>query len=169
MLDHFNSSEFEMEFRMDEQFNPVGKDDHYFIRGFIDRIDILEDEIRIVDYKSKKMNSMIDKKKVEQMKELKDMQLALYILFARREYGDKKIESYLQTFKSKYEHAEFAKAATFDVGKADEYVHYNDEFEQSLIAKIQEIKNSIIKGDFHYDDSDEDQCKWCEFKLMCNI
>jgi len=167
MLDHFNSSEFEMEFRMDEQFNPVSKDDSYFIRGFIDRIDILEDEIRIVDYKSKKMDSKIDKKKVEQMKELKDMQLALYILFSRREYGDKKIESYLQTFKSKYEHVEFAKAATFEVGKEDEYMLYDDRFEQNLIAKIQEIKNSIIEGDFHYDDSDDNQCKWCEFKLMC--
>jgi len=169
MLDHFNSSEFEMEFRMDEQFNPVGEDDRYFIRGFIDRIDILEDEIRIVDYKSKKMDSKIDKKKVEQMKELKDMQLALYILFARRQYGDKKIESYLQTFKTKNEHAEFAKAATFDVGKEDEYVLYDDAFEQRLIAKIEEIKNSIIEGDFHYDDGDEDQCKWCEFGLMCNL
>jgi anti-sigma28 factor (negative regulator of flagellin synthesis) len=113
------------------------------------------------------MDSKIDKKKVEQMKELKDMQLALYILFARRKYGDKKIESCLQTFKTKYEYAEFAKAATFEVGKEDEYMLYDDEFEQSLIAKIEEIKNSISEGDFHYDDSDEDQCKWCEFGLMC--
>ena len=111
------------------------------MRGVIDRIDILEDEIRIVDYKSKKMNSKIDKKKLEEMEALKDMQLALYILFARRQYGEKKVESYLQTFKSKYEHAEFAKTATFEVAK---------------------------EGDFHYDDSDEDQCKWCEFSLMCN-
>jgi len=169
MLDHFNSSEFEMEFRMDEQFNPVGKDDHYFIRGVIDRIDILEDEIRIVDYKSKKMNSMIDKKKVEQMKELKDMQLALYILFARREYGDKKIESYLQTFKSQYEHVEFAKAATFEVGKEDEFMLYNDVFEERFIIRMDEIKGSIEKGDFRYNDGDEDYCKWCEFGLMCKI
>jgi len=167
MLDHFRSSEFEMEFRLDENFNPVDDKSRYFIRGFIDRIDILEDEIRIVDYKSKKMDSKIDKKKLEQMKELKDMQLALYILFARRQYGDKKIESYLQTFKSKYEHAEFAKAATFEVGKADEFVLYDDAFEKSLIGKIDEIKSSIEDGDFHYDDGDEDHCKWCEFALMC--
>jgi len=167
MLDYFRSSEFEMEFRMDENFNPVSNDSHYFMRGFIDRIDILEDEIRIVDYKSKKMNSRIDKKKLEEMEELKDMQLALYILFARRQYGDKKVESYLQTFKTKYGSAEFAKAATFEVAKEGAYVHYDDVFEQSLITKIAEIKNSIEQGDFHYDDSDEDQCKWCEFKLMC--
>ena len=49
------------------------------------------------------------------------------------------------------------------------HIFYDDEFKQSLIAKIEEIKNSIIEGDFYYDDSDEDQCKWCEFGLMCNI
>ena len=167
MLDHFNSSEFELWFGMDEQFNPIDDVKKGFIKGVIDRIDILENEIRIVDYKSKKMDSKIDKKKVEQMKELKDIQLALYILFARRQYGDKKIESYLQTFKTKNEHAEFAKATTFEMEKDDEYVLYDDAFEQSLIAKIEEIKNAIEEGDFHYDDGDEDQCKWCEFRLMC--
>jgi len=113
------------------------------------------------------MNSKIDKKKLEQMEALKDMQLALYILFARRQYGDKKIESYLQTFKTKYTHVEFAKTATFEVAKEGEYLHYDEVFEESLIAKIAEIKALIEEGDFHYDDGDEEYCKWCEFRLMC--
>jgi len=167
-LDGFKSSEFEMEFRMDENFDPVSNDSPYFMRGFIDRIDILEDEIRIVDYKSKKMDKKVDKEKLVQMQELQDMQLTLYILYAKREYGTEKIESYLQTFKSKYGSSEFAKAATYEVGKEDEYVYYDEAFEESLITKIAKIKSSIETGDFHYDDSDEDQCKWCEFKLMCN-
>ncbi len=166
-LDHFRSSEFEMEFRLDEALKPIDDESRYFIKGYIDRIDILKDEIRIVDYKSKKMDTKIDKKKIEQMKALKDMQLALYILFARRRYGDKKVESHLQTFKSKYGHAEFAKAATYEVAKEGEYIHYDDDYEQELITKIAEIRSAIEAGDFLYDDSDEDQCKWCEFALMC--
>ncbi len=166
-LDHFRSSEFEMEFRLDEALEPIEDESRYFIKGYIDRIDILDEEIRIVDYKSKKMDTKIDKKKIAQMEVLKDMQLALYILFARRKYGDKRVESYLQTFKSKYGHAEFAKAATFEVAKEGEYIYYDDDFEKSLIDKIAEIRSAIESGDFHYDDSDEDQCKWCEFALMC--
>jgi len=166
-LDHFRSSEFELEFLLDEQFDPVEEGAPYFIKGFIDRIDIFEDEIQIVDYKSKKMDTYIDKQKTQQMRELKDMQLALYILFAKRKYGDKKIISYLQSFKSKYEHSEFATAATYEAGKESDFILYDDDFEKALISRIGEIKNSIEKGDFHYDDSNEEHCRWCEFGLMC--
>ena len=156
-----------MEFRLDKDFNLVANDQAYFIKGYIDRVDIKADEIRIVDYKSKKASGL-DKAKLEQMLELKDMQLALYILYARRAFGDKNIESYLQTFKSEKLHAEFAKAATYEVGKEGEYLHYDEEFEKSLIARIEAIKTSMAQGDFHYDDSDENHCEWCEFKIMCN-
>ena len=166
-INGFRNSEFEMEFRLDKDFNLVANDQAYFIKGYIDRVDIKADEIRIVDYKSKKASGL-DKAKLEQMLELKDMQLALYILYARRAFGDKNIESYLQTFKSEKLHAEFAKAATYEVGKEGEYLHYDEEFEKSLIARIEAIKTSMAQGDFHYDDSDENHCEWCEFKIMCN-
>jgi RecB family exonuclease len=165
-INGFRDSEFEMEFRLDRSFNAIGKDQPYFIKGYIDRIDIKDDEIRIVDYKSKKANG-IDKAKLAQMTELKDMQLALYILYARRAFGDKKIESYLQTFKSGNVHAEFAKAATYEVGKEGEYLHYDEAFEQSLIDKIEAIKTSMAHGDFHYDDSDKKHCEYCDFAVMC--
>jgi len=165
-INGFRDSEFEMEFRLNRSFNAVGNDQPYFIKGYIDRIDIKDDEIRIVDYKSKKASG-IDKAKLTQMMELKDMQLALYILYARRAYGDKKIESYLQTFKSGNVHAQFARAATFEVGKEGEYLHYDEAFEQSLIDKIEAIKTSMAHGDFHYDDSDSKHCEYCDFAVMC--
>jgi RecB family exonuclease len=155
-----------MEFRLDRSFNAIGNDESYFIKGYIDRIDIKEDDIRIVDYKSKKANG-IDKAKLTQMTELKDMQLALYVLYARRAFGDKKIESYLQTFKSANIHTEFAKAATYEIGKEDEYLHYDEAFEQSLIARIEAIKTSMSDGDFHYDDSDKKHCEYCDFAVIC--
>jgi ATP-dependent helicase/DNAse subunit B len=165
-INGFRDSEFEMEFRLDRSFKAIGNDQPYFIKGYIDRIDIKNDEIRIVDYKSKKASG-IDKAKLTQMTELKDMQLALYILYARRAFGDKKIESYLQTFKSGNIHAEFAKAATYEVGKEGEYLHYDEAFEQSLIDKIEAIKTSMAHGNFHYDDSDAKHCEYCDFAVMC--
>lgn len=166
-IGNFKNSEFEKEFRLDHDFNPVDDTKTYFIKGFIDRFDTLGDEIRIVDYKSKKVSSKIDKTKLAQMQELKDMQLGLYILYARRIHGDTKIESYLQSFKTDYIHAEFAKAATYAVGKEGEYLHYDEAFEQSLIQRIMAIKASMADGDFHYDDSDEKQCEYCDFSMMC--
>jgi RecB family exonuclease len=166
-INGFRDSEFEMEFRLDNDFNVVENDKLYFIKGFIDRIDIKNDEIRIVDYKSKKVDAKIDKEKLQQMRDLKDMQLSLYILYAKRAFGDKRIESYLQTFKSKYGHAEFVKAATYEMAKEGEYLHYDEAFESSLIERIKTIKASIEEGDFHYDDSDEKYCKYCDFTLMC--
>jgi ATP-dependent exoDNAse (exonuclease V) beta subunit len=165
-INGFRDSKFEMEFRLDRSFNAIGNDESYFIKGYIDRIDIKEDDIRIVDYKSKKASG-IDKAKLTQMTELKDMQLALYVLYARRAFGDKKIESYLQTFKSGNIHAEFAKAATYEVGKEGEYLHYDEAFEQSLIDRIEAIKVSMAHGDFHYDDSDKKHCEYCDFAVMC--
>lgn len=166
-INNFKTSEFEKEFRLDHDFNFVDETKPYFIKGFIDRFDTMGDEIRIVDYKSKKMTTKIDKTKLAQMQELKDMQLALYILYARRIHGDTKIESYLQTFKTDNIHAEFAKAATYSVGKDGEYLHYDEAFEQSLIQRIMVIKSSMADGDFHYDDSDEKQCEYCDFSVMC--
>jgi RecB family exonuclease len=166
LINGFRDSEFEMEFRLDRSFKAIGNDQPYFIKGYIDRIDIKDDEIRIVDYKSKKASG-IDKAKLAQMTELKDMQLALYILYARRAFGNKKIESYLQTFKSGNIHTQFAKAATYEIGKEGEYLHYDEAFEQSLIDKIEAIKTSMAHGDFHYDDSDKKHCEYCDFAVMC--
>lgn len=165
-INGFRESEFEMEFRLDEGFNAVANDQPYFIKGFIDRIDIRANEIRIVDYKSKKAKGL-DKAKLQQMSDLKDMQLALYILYARRAFGDKNIESYLQTFKSENIHAEFAKAATFEIDKEGAYLHYDEAFEQSLIERIAAIKVSMAEGDFHYEDSDKKHCEYCNFAVMC--
>ena len=166
-INNFKTSEFEKEFRLNHDFNPVGEEKPYFIKGVIDRFDIIGSEIRIIDYKSKKMKTKIDKTKLTQMEELKDMQLALYILYAKRLHSESKIESYMQTFKTDTVHAEFAKAATFSVGKEGEYLHYDEAYEQSLIQRIIEIKASMSGGDFHYDDSDKKHCEYCDFAVMC--
>ena len=164
LLDHFSSSEFEMFFGLDAAFNPTDDKQKHFIRGFIDRIDLHETRIRIVDYKSKKADS-IDTKKIEQMQTFKDMQLPLYTLFARRRYN-REVESVLHTFRSRHTHLEFAKAATFEQPAA--YLHYDDEYEDALITRIKAIKTSIESGDFRYDDSDETYCGWCGYALMCH-
>jgi ATP-dependent exoDNAse (exonuclease V) beta subunit len=60
-LDHFQKTEFEAEFLLDAELKPYERKDEkdygYFIRGFVDRLDVLDDRINIIDYKSKKIGS----------------------------------------------------------------------------------------------------------------
>ena len=60
-FNYFKNTEFEKEFALDSGLKPYklkDKDDkNYFIKGFIDRFDNLEESISIIDYKSKKIYS----------------------------------------------------------------------------------------------------------------
>lgn len=163
-LVHFSVSEFEMSFALDDTFAPTEEKSKHFIRGVIDRIDIHDEQIKIVDYKSKNTDK-IDKKKIEQMQTFKDMQLPLYMLYARRHY-QRHVESVLHTYASgKKVHVEYAKASTIDPD--EDILFYDDAYEAKLIERIGQIKAAIEAGDFVYDDSDAEYCRWCGYKTMC--
>ncbi|MGJ0310747.1 PD-(D/E)XK nuclease family protein [Aliarcobacter cryaerophilus] len=174
-LNYFINSEFEKEFALDinlQAYEIKDKDDkNYFIKGYIDRFDNLENQVNIVDYKSKKADGVLQDK-LEEIKNFKDFQLGLYSLFATQEY-QKDVDSYLLTFKSKNNHTMFARVSTNsdlipqNRGK-DTGVLFDEEYKNSFKANIFAIKEKIEQGDFRFDSSDDKYCGYCEIGFMCN-
>ena len=174
-LNYLINSEFEKEFALDSNLEPYKieneNDKNYFIRGYIDRFDNLENQVNIVDYKSKKADGVLQDK-LEEIKNFKDFQLGLYSLFATQEYK-KDVDSYLLTFKSKNNHTMFARVTTNNElipqnrGK-DTGVLFDEEYENSFKANIFAIKEKIEQGDFRFDSSDDKYCGYCEIGFMCN-
>jgi len=169
-FEYFQNSEFEKEFALDNELKPYtlkDKDDtEYFIRGFIDRFDNLENHMNIIDYKSKKMTSKIDKEKMEQIAELKDVQLALYLLYTSQEHKNKKYYASLLSFKGDRTYYYFANLANEENIKDTEY--YSDEYESKLKQVIFETKNNIENGKFSFNNSDKKSCEWCDIKYICH-
>lgn len=164
-FEYFQNTEFEKEFALDNDLKPYtlkNEDDkNYFIKGFIDRFDDLESNVNIIDYKSKKIGSKSGKHKETQEKidELKDVQLALYILYAKQAYQGKEYYSSMLSFKGD------SKAAHFGELVNDAY---NDEYEAKLKGIIFDTKESIENGAFWFENSDENACGWCDFRFICH-
>jgi len=161
-FNYFKDTQFEKEFALDSELKPYelkNKDDkNYFIKGFIDRFDNLENSINIVDYKSKKVKSK-DKAKQEEVDTQKDVQLALYILYASQHYPNKIYDSYLLSFKGNDKGVKFASLSNED--------KYNEEYENDLKQLIFDTKKNIENGEFGFDNSDEKMCGWCDVKNIC--
>jgi hypothetical protein len=156
-FDYFKNSEFEKEFALNSELKPYKlkdkNDKNYFIKGFIDRFDNLESHINIVDYKSKKVERK-DKGKQEDVETLKDIQLALYILYAKQEYQKDKFNAHLLSFKGNTSGIEFASLDDID--------------EEEVKQMIYKTKKSIEEGDFHFNNEDKQQCDWCDMKFVCH-
>ena len=164
-FDYFQNSEFEKAFALDDALKPYeikGDDDkNYFMRGFIDRFDDLGNKVNVIDYKSKKIGSKSGKHKETQKKidDLKDVQLALYILYAKQAYPGKVYYSSMLSFKGD------SKAAHFG-----ELVHeaFDEEYEAKLKGLIFDTKEGIENGEFGFDNSDEKACGWCDYRFICH-
>jgi len=140
-----------------------GEDDQgYFIRGFIDRLDNLEGRINVIDYKSKKISAKSGKHKETQEKVtgLKDVQLALYILYAKQQYPDKNYHAALLSFKGESRAAHFATLTSEE--------DYTDEYEARLKELVFDTKERIENGEFGFDNSDEKACGWCDYRFICH-
>lgn len=174
-LNYFINSEFEKEFALDinlQAYKIKDKNDkNYFIKGYIDRFDNLENQVNIVDYKSKKADGVLQDK-LEEIKNFKDFQLGLYSLFATQEYK-KDVDAHLLTFKTSNDYTKFARVTTNNElipqnrGK-DTGVLFDEEYENSFKANIFAIKEKIEQGDFRFDSSDDKYCGYCEIGFMCN-
>jgi hypothetical protein len=174
-FEYFKNSEFEKEFALDSNLKPYtleNKDDtNYFIKGYIDRFDNLSNQINIIDYKSKKVESKIHQETQDKINELKDIQLSLYVLYASQEYPASKYLASLASFKAdknpdrktgkkEYNFANLCKDAESEI--------YNSEFETNLKELIFATKDNIENGKFGFDNSDEKMCEWCDIKHLCN-
>ena len=163
-LGYFQHTEFEKEFLLDADLKPYersGEEDHgYFIRGFIDRLDDLPRRVNVIDYKSKKIGSTgKDKKTQKKIDELKDVQLALYMMYVRAQYPGKACYAALLSFKGERSAAHF--------GELDDE-KYDEAYEKRLKAIISETKEAIENGEFGFDNSDEEVCGWCDYRRICH-
>ena len=175
-LNYFINSEFEKEFSLDSELKPYKladeKDRNYFIKGYIDRFDNLENQVNIIDYKSKKANGVLQKKLIE-IKEFKDFQLGLYTLYSTQ-IEKKVVDSYLLTFNSDNTlFTKFARVSTQEelIPKyrvKDTGVFYDENYVNNLKANIFSIKEKIEQGNFKFDSNNEEYCGYCEISFICN-
>ena len=174
-LNYFINSEFEKEFALDSDLKPYKlvdeNDKNYFIKGYIDRFDNLQNQVNIIDYKSKKANGVLQDK-LEEIKNFKDFQLGLYTLYATQEYK-KEVDAYLLTFKTDNNYTKFARVTTNSElipqnrGK-DSGVCFDEEYKSAFKSNILSIKEKIEQGDFRFDSTDDTYCDYCEIGFMCN-
>ena len=174
-FNYFQDSEFEKEFALDSDLKPYtlkDKDDtNYFIKGYIDRFDNLSNQINIIDYKSKKIESKIHQETQDKIDELKDIQLSLYILYASQEYSNTKYLASLVSLKADKKPDKKTKKKEYNFAnlyKETESEIYNSEFEANIKKLIFTTKENIENGQFRFDNSDEKMCEWCDIKYICH-
>lgn len=165
-LNYFQDSKFEYKFALDKNLNAckVTSDD-IFIKGVIDRIDIFNSMVNVIDYKSKKMNANIDSEKMKEIQELKDVQLALYILYVKQQFTDKNYYASLLSFKGDKPYYHFANLSNENIKN---YELYSDEYEEKLKNLIFTTRDDIQNGKFGFKDSDDKVCGYCDFKNICH-
>jgi len=167
---YFQNSSFEKEFALDSDLKPYNlknkEDKNYFIKGFIDRFDELDAHINILDYKSKKMSAAIDKTKQEQVQNLQDVQLALYVLYASQQHEGKDCNAHLLSFKGNNPYYHFANLSTIEGEK--NIVHYSEAYNEELKKVVYTTKQNIETGNFTFNNSDETACRYCDIRLICH-
>ena len=112
------------------------------------------------------MSSNIDKTKQEQVETLKDVQLALYILYASQQHPDFQYKAHLLSFKGENPYYHFANLSTIEELK--DTAHYNSDYNEQLKKLIYETKDNIEAGHFVFNNADEKACGYCDIRLMCH-
>ncbi len=120
------------------------KIDNHLLKGQIDRIDIVDDEIEIIDYKTGQAKNKLDKEDKKQ--------LLIYQIAAQEVLK-------IHPSKLTYYYVDHAKKMSF-VPKQEEL----DEFKEKIGQKIEEMQNS----DFSPTPSVL-WCKYCDFKDICEF
>jgi CRISPR/Cas system-associated exonuclease Cas4 (RecB family) len=164
-FEEFKNSNPEEEFILDSEFNIVdlydkNRENKRFIKGYIDRLDNLTDEVNIIDYKSS-LNSYTKKDFEFDDNNLKNYQLGIYMLYSHKQYSNnKEHNSQLLAFKKQGKNE--ISTISLDSSK------YTFEYEDKLKRNIINIKNSINKGEFPFNNKDEKTCGYCSFKNICH-
>ena len=170
-FEYFQNSHAEEEFMLDSEFAPLDIEakskeekeridkEKRFLKGFIDRLDNLKNEVNIIDYKSSlssysRSDFLLDKENGE----LKNFQLGLYMLYAKQRYPNKQsYNAHLVSFKEQ---------KPMYIELKDE--KYTDEYEQKMKEQILQIQKKINGGIFAFDNSDEKVCEYCDFATLCH-
>ncbi len=142
------------------------------IKGQVDRVDVLGDTLRIVDYKTGKVtatevvfSSWDDVG--EKPSKAKAFQLLMYAyLYLKNnpKYLDRKVIAGDFSFKNLKEG--LLKVSTYD-GKKRNILFINKGVMGEVESQIANIINRILTEDF-VQTEDEYACKWCDYKAICN-
>ena len=112
------------------------------------------------------MSSNIDKAKQEQVETLKDVQLALYILYASQQHLEKEYKAHLLSFKGDNPYYHFANLSTIEDLK--DTVYFSEEYNEQLRKLIYDTKSNIEAGQFAFNNADEKACGYCDFRYLCH-
>lgn len=164
-IKNFKNSLTEELFCLDENLEIIDKCkenmENYFIKGFIDRIDIENNLIKVWDYK---FSDSISPKDIS---ELKNIQLPLYVYYARKKYK-KSVKAYLITFKKeakKFVKIKECNEEYIKKGRGIDWICYNNAYENKLKNLIFRVKENIENGEFKINEPD---CEYCPYVKICD-
>ena len=158
-FDGFKNSSAEELFILDSDFKPRTNENKRFIKGFIDRLDVLNNgEVNIIDYKSSVKSYNIKDFILDEDNHIKNVQLGIYMLYVKQKYKDKSYNAHLLSFKDDKPN---------DKIKIDDTI-CDVAYETMLKKQILQIKDNINSGKFNFNNSDEKVCEYCNFKYICH-
>ncbi len=150
------------------------------VKGLIDRVDMNDERIAVIDYKPTKIvDKSVREELIRKMLEYREFQLPVYALYSHEQLDtgkNKTIETFLLTFRDS-KACEFSKVLyrngvfTFmmETGgrNSTEEELVLDDFEVNMRKEIKKIVNNIKKGDFRLTPGEE-ACRWCNFITICH-
>jgi CRISPR/Cas system-associated exonuclease Cas4 (RecB family) len=136
-------------------------------RGFADRIDSIDGTIRVIDYKTGKVEDKELKfnnwpEVIEKSNQGKSFQLLMYAMLYRQNYGDTAVIPGIISLRHL---SKGLFGLSYPGGKDIVSSEAVDAFENELKSLIQEIFNPAIP---FTRTPDEDNCKNCDFRVVCN-
>ena len=144
-----------------------GKETQVKFRGFADRIDSIDGTTRVIDYKTGKVedkelkfNNWPDV--IEKSSQGKSFQLLMYAMLYRQNYGDTAVIPGIISLRHL---SKGLFGLSYPGGKDTISNEAIDAFENELRNLIQEIFNPDIP---FARTPDEDNCKNCDFRVVCN-
>ncbi len=138
------------------------------LKGFIDRIDLCNGNIRIVDYKTGKdsldfteVEALFDKEIKERRKAI--MQVLLYCKLYKEERGAAQpLQPAIYTIRKLFE--QFDSFVKYNRNPLLDYAQVEDSFNQNLTACLEQIFNI---NDAFKQTTNEEHCQYCDFKVLC--
>lgn len=162
-LEHFEKSE--QRFMLDENFTITTDKEAAIVKGFIDRIDVDQENkiLAVIDYKTGKYSKDKETRLIEEMVEFKQFQLPLYLLYASQAYADHTIDSYLLSLRDGKGTKAYAHMSTNE----DNGLLFDEDYTQGLKQRILQMKAAIEEGNFMMRPS-ENNCEYCPHELICH-
>ena len=161
-LEHFYESE--RYFMLDRNYEITTDKNRAHVKGFIDRIDMDDEEksVRVIDYKTGTYKKEKAQKLEKGMASYREFQLPLYLLYAQRAFSDFCLEAFLVSFRAgdgvrSYGH----------IGTSGEGLVFDEAYEEGLKEAIDAIHDAIERGRFAMTPSEEN-CEYCGFERICH-